>query len=56
VFFSGSRADERSALALCSTCTVRADCLDHALEVRERFGVWGGTTEQDRRRILRMGA
>lgn len=53
LFFSGSRDEERVALALCRTCTVRNDCLDHALELRERFGVWGGTTEKDRKRLLR---
>lgn len=56
LFFSASKADERAALALCKICTVRDDCLDHALEVRERFGVWGGTTEKQRRGLLRRGA
>lgn len=56
LFFSGSKADERAALALCRICTVRDECLDHALEVRERFGVWGGTTEKQRRSLLRRGA
>jgi len=41
------------ALAVCDRCEVRSDCLDHALFRRELPGIWGGTTERDRRRILR---
>lgn len=43
-------ADE--ALAACSGCPVRRECLAAALVSREAYGVWGGTTEQDRRRPL----
>ncbi len=52
-FFGTSREAEEAALALCSICTVREECLDHALETRERFGIWGGTTEKQRKRLLR---
>jgi len=53
LFFAATRDDERSALTVCSTCTVQESCLAFALETRERFGVWGGTTERERRRLLR---
>jgi WhiB family redox-sensing transcriptional regulator len=33
---------------------VRLSCLEHALAVRERDGVWGGLTEKERRRIIRQ--
>jgi WhiB family redox-sensing transcriptional regulator len=33
---------------------VRHACLEHALANRERVGVWGGTTERERRRIVRQ--
>jgi WhiB family redox-sensing transcriptional regulator len=33
---------------------VRETCLEHALTVREKDGVWGGCTERERRRILRQ--
>ena len=56
LFFPGSKEEERAALALCRICTVRDECLDHALEARERFGVWGGMTEKHRRRLIRRGA
>ena len=41
------------ALSVCQRCDVRPECLDHALLRREPTGIWGGTTERDRRRILR---
>jgi WhiB family transcriptional regulator, redox-sensing transcriptional regulator len=53
LFFGGSKEAERAALAICAVCTVREDCLDHALETRERFGIWGGETEKGRKRLLR---
>ena len=53
LFFGSSRDAERGALAMCGMCTVIDDCLEHALEARERFGIWGGKTEKARKRILR---
>ncbi|MEN8114763.1 MAG: WhiB family transcriptional regulator [Actinomycetota bacterium] len=55
IFFGSTREDERAAIAVCNTCTVRDHCLEFALETRERFGVWGGTTERERKRLLRAG-
>ncbi len=56
VFFPSADADASEALAICRVCPVRQECLDWAVSTRERFGVWGGTTEQERRRILRRSA
>ena len=53
VFFSTNRRDEERAVAICSTCPVSEDCLEHALSARERFGVWGGLTEKERRKAAR---
>lgn len=53
IFFPG-RGDleaTNAALAVCDTCPVKSDCLDAHLH--ERFGVWGGTTENQRREIRR---
>jgi len=36
---------------VCAGCKVRAECFEHAVEARERFGIWGGTSERERRRI-----
>lgn len=40
------------AKAICRGCPVIAECLDHALRVREPYGVWGGRTEDERARLL----
>lgn len=48
-------ARERRAKAVCATCPVRADCLHHAIAVDERYGIWGGLN-QDERRLLRQSA
>jgi WhiB family redox-sensing transcriptional regulator len=44
---------EKKAKALCAGCPVRERCLEHALEQGEVFGVWGGTSEQERRRLAK---
>lgn len=41
------------AVTICHGCPVSATCLDWALRSRQEFGVWGGTTEEDRRLLLR---
>ena len=43
----------RKAKAICAGCPVQADCLDRALENDERFGIWGGLTEKERRALKR---
>ncbi len=52
VFFGTNRDSERAALGICAICAVCDECLDFALETRERFGVWGGATEKQRKRML----
>ncbi len=47
-------ADAAPAKAICAGCPVREPCLEHALAAREREGIWGGTTERERRRIVRQ--
>ena len=47
-------ADAAEAKAVCGVCPVRQPCLEHALAHREREGIWGGTTERERRRIVRQ--
>jgi WhiB family redox-sensing transcriptional regulator len=54
IFYPVSDEDAWEAKAVCDTCPVRQPCLEHALAVREREGVWGGATERERRRILRQ--
>ncbi|MFD7012478.1 WhiB family transcriptional regulator [Rhodococcus jostii] len=40
---------ERLAKAVCRRCPVQRDCRNHALEANETYGVWGGTSESERR-------
>lgn len=56
LFFPASDDDPSTALAVCARCPVRQECLEYALEARERFGIWGGTTERQRRRMVRRTA
>ena len=62
VFFhpdAGTRAArhhrESAATAVCARCPVRAECAAHALTTGELYGVWGGFTEAERRRLLAVG-
>lgn len=41
------------AKAICRGCPVRVECLDHALANGEKWGIWGGTSERERRKIKR---
>lgn len=54
VFYPDSEENAEEAKAICAVCPVRLSCLEHALSMRERDGVWGGTTEKERRRIIRQ--
>jgi WhiB family redox-sensing transcriptional regulator len=49
----GDRAAARRAKKVCAECPVRAECLTWALDHDERFGVWVGTTERERRDMRR---
>jgi WhiB family transcriptional regulator, redox-sensing transcriptional regulator len=46
---------ERKAKSICQTCPVMDQCREHALSVREPYGVWGGLTEDERLAIYRQG-
>lgn len=51
VFFPEKGGSTAPAKRICGGCSVRAECLEFALARDERFGVWGGTSERERRRI-----
>lgn len=46
-------AREQSAKAICRACPVRIECLDHAVDADERYGIWGGLTDVERRHLPR---
>jgi WhiB family redox-sensing transcriptional regulator len=50
-FFPEKGGSARAAKAVCMQCPVRAECLAFALEHDERYGVWGGLSERERRRL-----
>src|SRR3954469_7806745 len=52
LFVAGSQA-QRAAKQICFGCPVRFECLAQALDNRIEWGVWGGMTEYERRRLLR---
>lgn len=53
IFFPEKGGTVRPAKRTCARCEVRAECLDYALAFDERFGIWGGLSERERRRIAR---
>ena len=52
-FFPERGGSTREAKRVCRSCEVRAECLDYALANDERFGVYGGLSERERRRLKR---
>jgi WhiB family redox-sensing transcriptional regulator len=54
-FFPEKGGSVREAKQTCMACEVRTDCLTYALEHGERFGVWGGLTERERRQLAKGG-
>lgn len=52
-FFPEKGGSTREAKRICAGCEVRAECLDYALAHDERFGIWGGLSERERRRLRR---
>ncbi len=49
IFFPDRGGSSKAARAICARCPVRAECLQYALERGEMFGIWGGTSERERR-------
>ncbi len=56
LFFPERGASTKEAKEVCRGCVVRNDCLEFALANGEKFGIWGGMSERERRRIRRQRA
>ena len=52
-FFPEKGGSTREAKKICTGCEVRSECLSYALANDERFGIWGGLSERERRRLKR---
>ena len=53
-FFPEKGGSTREAKKVCVSCDVRSQCLEYALEHDERFGIWGGLSERERRRLKKL--
>lgn len=56
LFFPERGESTREAKAVCQECPVKDHCLEFALRNTEKFGIWGGLSERERRRIRRQRA
>lgn len=52
-FFPEKGGSTRDAKRICASCEVRDQCLEYALANDERFGIWGGLSERERRKLKR---
>lgn len=60
IFFPPPRLERRSekrqrearAKEICNECPVQSACLDYAIQIREQHGIWGGSTENERREVF----
>ena len=53
VFFPTRGGETGPAKRICFGCPLREACLDYALVAGGKFGVWGATSERERRRMRR---
>lgn len=51
IFFPERGGSSKAARAVCNKCDVRNQCLEYALNNKEQFGIWGGTSERERRKL-----
>jgi WhiB family redox-sensing transcriptional regulator len=51
IFFPERGASTRKAKAVCRRCPVQEECLEYAVNNGEKFGIWGGLSERERRAI-----
>jgi len=52
-FFPEKGGSTRDAKRICGQCEVKSECLEYALKNDERFGIWGGLSERERRKLKR---
>ena len=52
-FFPEKGSSTRDSKRICAACPVLTECREYALDVQPSFGVWGGLSERERRRLQR---
>ena len=52
-FFPEKGGSTREAKSVCKVCEVKNECLEYALTHDERYGIWGGLSERERRKLRR---
>lgn len=52
-FFPEKGGSSKEAREVCGACAIRQACLKYALLADERYGIWGGTSEHERRVLRR---
>lgn len=55
-FFPEKGGSTRDAKRICTSCEVRQQCLEYALANDERFGIWGGLSERERRKLKKRAS
>lgn len=56
MFFPEKGGSTKEAKSICARCEVREECLSYAMANDERFGIWGGYSERERRKLKRGAA
>jgi WhiB family redox-sensing transcriptional regulator len=55
LFFPDKGGSAKDAKRICNACEHKAECLAWALENNEQFGIYGGASERERRRLQKKG-
>lgn len=53
LFFPRKSDAQKETIKFCLRCPVRLDCLQYALDTPVNYGIWGGTTQEERRQLRR---
>jgi WhiB family redox-sensing transcriptional regulator len=56
MFFPEKGGSTRDAKRICESCNVKAQCLAYAQATEERFGIWGGKSERERRALRKAAS
>lgn len=56
LFYPDRGASTKDAKRVCFGCEVRVECLEYAIDNGDKFGIWGGMSERERREVRRERA